>query len=263
MPSCQEIRECLPFYADSESSAIARPEIEAHLLECPACNREAMAHQNLRTGLQSLKRSQADLAPSPAVWEGASARWNQQDKRRSRLVKARFATAGVCLFSLAFGGAWAWRNSVAEFPTAAVIADYQNLQKNNAPPQLKTPDPDSAAQWLRNQIGAEIAPVNLSLLGGRLEGASTLAQGRFKIGRLAYRTPAGIIALYIAPRQGRFDAPTRQTEGTSFFEPNTHSPVALAGWTRGGVGFGLAGEAESKTLEKFAVAAVKSQSVAE
>ncbi len=261
MPSCQDIREYLPFYADDEIPAAVRPRVEAHLAECLACQREADSYRSLRNELRDFKHSQANESPSPAVWEGAVAGWNRWEQGRRRVAQARFAIVGLSLFLLLFGGAWAWYFAPTDFPLSVVIADYQRIAKEGAHPQLETPDADRAASWLREKTGAEVAPINLSLLGGRLEGASVLSHGRFKVGRLTYRTSAGLLALYVAPRQGEFEnAPSYAAEGQSFFAPQTHSPITLLGWSQSGAGMGLAGTAEAKTLGRFALAARKARS---
>ncbi len=262
MPSCQDIREYLPFYAENEIPAEVRPDVEAHLATCLVCRTEADSYRNLRSELRNLKYAQADLAPSPAVWSGAVEGWNRWEQRQRRVVQVRFAVVGISLFLLMFGGAWAWLFSEAEFPVATVVADFQKMESSREAPQLETPDADLAAQWIRKRIGGNLAPVNLSLLGGQLQGASVLPQGRFKIGRLTYRTSVGLIALYVTPRQNGFkNAPTVTLEKTSFSAPDTHSPLHLLGWSQAGFGMGVVGKAEQAALGKFALSAQRAQSL--
>jgi len=261
MPSCQDIREYLPFYADDEIPAEVRPTVEAHLAECLACQKEADSYRKLRNDLRDFKHSQSNLAPSPAVWSGAVAGWNRYEQGRRRAAQVRFSAVGLSLCLLMFGGAWAWYFAPNDFPLSAVLTDYQKIVEAGSHPQLETPDADRAAQWLRTETGADVAPINLSLLGGQLEGVSVLSQGRLRVGRLTYRTSAGLLAIYLAPRQGQFgNTPSYTTDGQSFFAPETHSPIALIGWSRSGIGMGLVGKAEPQTLSKYALAARRAQS---
>ena len=54
MPSCQDIREYLPFYAENEIPAEVRPDVEAHLATCLVCRTEADSYRNLRSELRNL-----------------------------------------------------------------------------------------------------------------------------------------------------------------------------------------------------------------
>jgi RNA polymerase sigma-70 factor (ECF subfamily) len=66
---------------------------------------------------------------------------------------------------------------------------------------LATPDADQAARWMSARLGAEIPPVNLSLLGGRLVGAK--ADPKIRQGELLFRDARGAsLLLYVFLERG-------------------------------------------------------------
>src|SRR5262249_50029721 len=124
-------------------------------------------------------------------------------------------------------------------------------------PQYRTVDPDQAANWLREQLRADIPPINLSLSRAQLIGADVLpAPGLMKLGRLLYGTPWGVIAVYVAPRGTQF--PTlkpHSVERRDFVMDSGAKDIGLYGWERNGVGYGLTASQpmSSSVIQNFAL----------
>jgi anti-sigma factor RsiW len=237
---CRHIRDNLAAFLDSQVSQEERLAIQMHLSLCPSCQTEAQSQTAIKGKLRHLKRVSVDYNPPAHVWNNAVKAWKRHDLARRTRYQLRFALAGAAVLMLAMTVVWARLAITHEFPVERVLQDFRTLQaQKHIAPALQTSDADRAARWLRDQMRAEIPPLNLSLSKAQLIGADAL-EGNPAIGRLIYRTKRGLIAIYVAPRGGKFSTLTAQDiEGRSFFVEASAKNAGLYGWQKGSTGFAL------------------------
>jgi hypothetical protein len=83
----------------------------------------------------------------------------------------------------------------------------------------------------------------LGLSGAKLIGADVMLPAQLQVGRLVYRTPQGLIAIYIAPRRSRFgSAQKNQIDSRSFFTVTPRKDLTLFGWAQSTTGIGMAAQ---------------------
>jgi anti-sigma factor RsiW len=240
MPRCNDVRDNLAAYQDGELTEAERATIKAHLDTCADCRREAEAQKAIKAHLRALKEQAVESRPPAHIWANARAAWDRQDKARARRLQFRFALVAASILLLTFGIVWANRVQTTDYPTAIVLRDFRALLKNPPQTALASNDADEAAVWLRQNLKADVPPIRLALSGAELQGADVLSGTTPPLGRLLYRTPEGLAAVYVAPRGTRFNGlQARTKDGRRFFVSDTSPDIGLYGWAHGMVGYGL------------------------
>jgi anti-sigma factor RsiW len=237
---CKEMQEHLAAYVDKQIEDEARAMVQAHVEQCLACRAEIEAQITLKRQLQTLKRRESRTTPAPKIWANAVAEWDRRDGARRRRYQLRYAVMACCMLLLLFGAVWAKWVAVHDFPVDAVMRDFRHARKAEVKPAYPTTDTDKARNYLNQQLGVEIPPLNLSLSQSQLVGVDLIPIANTRCARLLYRTPHGLIGLYVSPSGTQFpDLLTQSVEGESFFLDAKNKDVGLYGWTAGRVGYGL------------------------
>lgn len=254
MHECDAVRDNLAAYQDGDLEPEMRAQIKAHLGGCAVCRQEARNQSLMRERLRALKRATADTPVPPHVWANATRAWNRQDSARRRRVELRFALVAACVLLLAFGIVWAGLTTTTDFPVAAALRDFRSVRPSPPRPQYATQDADRAARWLRVRLHATVPPLDLSLSRAMLLGADVVPNTTPPLGRLLYRSPRGLIALYIAPRGTNFRRLAARTlDGRDFLVEDSANDVGFYGWRSDMIGYGLALEQPIANGQSFAL----------
>ncbi len=240
MRQCDEVQENIAAYVDGQLEEEARAAVQSHLAQCSACREEVEGQAAIKRQLQGLSRRQSRTHPPSRIWAQASREWDRIDGLRWRRYQLQFVCVLACLLLLCFGVVWARLTATHDFPESAAIHDFISLRTHTIKPEFATTDPDAAAKWLRDKLHAALPPIDLSLSRAELVGADTVMAPPYTIGRLLYRTPHGLIGIYIAPSGTQFpDLPTAAVEATAFRVDISHKGIGFYGWQAGRTGYGL------------------------
>lgn len=249
MPQCEQIEAKLAAFVEESADKSTRIEVEAHISVCPHCEALVREQRAMRHQLRLLACEKDSHTPSPQLWERASVAWDQQDHRHWRTRQLPMTLAGACLLLLVFSAVWARQTASHEFPTAAVLQDFHNLHISPNPtsinsissinPEKTTPDADRASRWLSGRLHIDLPPMNLSLTHGELLGADIVGTPEIHIGRLLYRTPQGIVAIYVAPGRTHFSQTASLMVEAHDFEVKQTAEMGMYGWDTKGVGYGM------------------------
>jgi anti-sigma factor RsiW len=236
---CKEVQEHLAAYVDRQIEDDARAMVQAHVEQCLACRQEVEAQVALKRQLQTLKRRETKAFPSPQIWANASREWDRRDDVRRRRYQLRFAIVATCMLLFLLGTVWARLVAVHDFPVDAVLRDFRHSRSGAVTPEFKTADTDKAARYLSRELGTEIPTLNLVLSRSELIGVDVIPTASYKCARLLYRTPHGLVGIYVAPGGNKFvDLKTTALEGQPFYI-DRKKDIGLYGWSVGRVGFGV------------------------
>jgi|SRR5579875_32067 len=239
--SCEEMHDLLAAYVDGELPEDLHEQVKKHLEACSFCREESKGFAEIRQQLRALRVHQRYIEPAPHVWREAQRVW----RRRERLERARFAWRPALAFSMLllaiFSFVWARLNSPDIFPVRAALQDFEQVEHQVVQPAFAQSNPDRAAVWLRDRLHANIPPINLSLSRGGLLGADVVSLDGVAAARLLYRTPHGLVGIYIVPRHGRFGSslsPLALGRKRFYTLMPSKGPVLYA-WSREGTGYAL------------------------
>lgn len=241
MRQCSEVQDNLSAYADGALEEELRALVEAHVSECMVCREEATAQGLVKKHLQTLKRKQDRERVPGRIWVEAKKEWDLRDGRRLRRFQTQFALVMAGVLLMLFGLVWANRAVDDVFPVEAVISDFKALRKDRLKLAFPTSDPDRAIKWLRVKLhDDQLPPIDLSLSGGELAGVDVVPNGSLTFGRLVYRTPQGLVGLYVTPHASRFmHLKPAKLEGETFQVSLDHKNIGFYGWQAGDAGYGL------------------------
>ncbi len=238
MGECQQdeakLADFISGYADAQSTA----DVQAHLESCPRCRRTVTAQSAVRQQMRLLAQKDAQRVPPPYLWKRAGASWDARDARR-RGGQLRLAAVGACTLVFLLGTAWARLNADREFPVESVMQDFENIKGKMPAARFVTSDADRAARWLRPRLHSDLPPINLSLTRAELLGVDIIATPHGDVGRLIYRAPQGLTALYMMPGRSHFAQAMPLMIENQDFQLRSKNGVSLYGWEAGGVGYGL------------------------
>jgi anti-sigma factor RsiW len=249
---CKEMLEHLAAYVDNQIEDEARATVQAHVEHCLACQEEIEAQKALKRQIKVLKRRETRAYPNPNIWANAVREWDHRDDVRRRRYQMRFAMMAACMLLFLFGAVWARLVAGHDFPVDAVMRDFQHARTAHVTPMYPTVDSDAAARYIKKELGVDLPPLNLVLSRSQLLGVDMIPTAHTKCARLLYRTPQGLVGIYIAPGSTQFtELKSRSIEGESFYIDNPgdnkndkkidgrNKDVGLYGWTIGRVGYGL------------------------
>ena len=239
MPKCEKYEAMLAALSDGRIDKTTRAEMQAHLDSCSRCRQRTYEQTAIRHQLRLLAQRDANLAPPVPLWERASEAWDAQDKRRHRTLQIRWVLAGSCMLTLLLSVVWARLAGNHEFPIDVALRDFRAIHAGTPTPAFITGDADRAAIWLRGRLHADLPPINLSLSRAELLGADVIVHPERRLGRLLYRTPQGLIGVYVVPGSTHFAQTTEQMMEDHDFQVRTTKDVGLYGWEANGVGYGL------------------------
>lgn len=239
--SCGEMHDLLAAYVDGALPEDLHEQVKKHLEVCSSCYEESKGLAEIRQHLRALRVHQRHIEPAPHVWREAQRVW----RRRERLERARFAWRPALAFSMLllaiFSFVWARLNSPDIFPVRAVLQDFEQVERTVVQPAFAQPNPDRAAVWLRDRLHANVPPINLSLSRGELLGADVVSLDGVAAARLLYRTPHGLVGIYIVPHHGRFSSSlsTLALNRRRFYTMSPPKGPVLYAWSRDGTGYAL------------------------
>ncbi len=243
MPQCEQIEAKLAAFIDESADRSTRIEVEAHLSVCPHCQALVREQRAIRHQLRLLAHQKSSHTPPPQLWERASVAWDYQDNRHWRTRQLPMALAGACLLMLILSTVWARLTASHEFPTTAVLQDFRQLHispnTTSITPEKATPDADRASRWLSGRLDVDLPPMNLSLTHGELLGADIVGTPEIRLGRLLYRTPQGIVAIYVAPGRTHFSQTVSQMVEAHDFQIKRTAEIGMYAWDTRGVGYGM------------------------
>lgn len=237
--ACQQVETLLEDFVTGQGDAKTRRLVQAHLDTCSACRARMREQTAIRHQLRLLAKRDATVKPPAHLWERAARTWDARDAQKRRVGKMRWALAGGCMLLFLLSAVWANLTVSHEFPVEAALRNFREVKTHLPIPMCATADADKAAHWLRDNLNAELPPINLSLSRGELLGADVIATPERPIGRLLYRTPQGIAAVYLAPNSGHFARTTQMPIGNQMFQVRNNVDVGMYGWEANTVGFGL------------------------
>ncbi len=238
MGECQQDEAKLADFISGYADAGAEADVRAHLESCPRCRSSVAAQSAVRQQMRLLAQKDGQSVPPAHLWKRASAAWDARDARR-RGGQLRWAAAGACTLVLLLGTAWARLTADREFPVESVMQDFENMKGKPPAVRFVTSDADRAARWLRPRLHSDLPPINLSLTRAELLGADIITTPRGDVGRLIYRAPQGLTALYMIPGRAHFALAMPLMIENQDFQLRSKNGVSLYGWEAGGVGYGL------------------------
>lgn len=237
--ACKEVETHLADFVAEQGDAKTRGMVKAHLEVCSSCRRLAREQAAVRHQLRLLAARNRKQTPPGPLWERAAAAWNVLDAQQERKGRLRWALAGSSMMLFLLSAVWANLAPAHEFPIEAVLSNFREAQAQTSAPSYRTDDPDKAARWLRERLRAELPPVNLTLSQGELLGADVIALPQQSVGRLLYRTPRGMAAVYLAPGSAQFARTSELPIGKRTFHLRNNADVGMYGWEANTVGCGL------------------------
>ncbi len=237
--ACKEVETHLADFVAEQGDAKTRGRVKAHLDVCASCSRLAREQAAMRHQLRLLAARDRKLMPPAPLWERASTAWNIRDAQQTRRSRLRWALAGSSMMVFLLSAVWANLAPAQEFPIEAVLSNFRSAQAHAVIPSYRTDDPDKAARWLRDNLHAELPPVSLTLSHGELLGADVIAAPQQFVGRLLYRTPQGLAAVYLVPASTVFARTSELPIGNRTFHLRNSADVGMYGWESNTVGFGL------------------------
>lgn len=239
MPQCEKYEAMLAAISDGRTDKTMRAEIQAHLDICSRCRQRTYEQTAIRHQLRLLAQRDAALAPPVPLWERAAAAWDAQDKRWHRTLQMRWALAGSCMLTLLLSVVWARMAVNREFPIDAALRDFRAARAATPTPFFITGDADRAARWLRSRLNADLPPINLSLSRAELLGADVIVYPERRLGRLLYRTPQGLVGVYVVPGSTHFAQTVEQMVEDHDFQVKSTKDAGFYGWEANGVGYGI------------------------
>ncbi len=189
----------LSAWTDGEVLDLAeRESIAAHVRGCPDCEAESNRVRTLRLRMARYSASSATTVPA-GFFRQLGERLDAVDQSRTTSTPAfgRRLRWSAAVLAVAVVGAAAILLSL--FAPLRVVDPLVTMKVGSSlsARHLESNDPDEAARWLSGELGAEVPPINLSLLGARLDAANA-DKGE---GHLHYTEQSGkLLSLRIIPR---------------------------------------------------------------
>lgn len=175
--TCDEAREYLFAFLDSELDAALSIEVQRHIERCGACAREAEIEREIRRGLERVlvvDAGEKQVRQTADVFEVFSRRERRGGRplpwgRRLRLGAILSAAAVIVLAVLVRQRFGANDGGAATFADW-LVEDFQHFHEEGGEVQFASGDPRVVSAWLRAQTALPVevpASGEFRLLGGR------------------------------------------------------------------------------------------------
>ena len=176
--TCQETRDYLYAFLDSELDAPLSIELQRHLEHCPYCAQEAELERAIRRQLGSAFESQVGETPTDeAALRRTVDRVTTQRRsfrflsRRGYLITGAAAVVAIAVGVLSVMRPWHASESERCF-AGLLVADFEHFQQEGRPLQIASADRGIVSNWLRDKTALAVGlpttdPTLTKLLGGR------------------------------------------------------------------------------------------------
>lgn len=214
MHSCQDVEPLLTPYVDGESTDSARPIVEGHLAECPACRERAGAERQVRALLQVRGPSlRAEAAPP-----GLDARCRQAAATAPVLPVpvgrywAPLSMAATVLLVIAVGAFFALRGIDTTALAAELTADHRQCFR--MAPAGPAAARDVEARWLEQHGWSLSVPDGSGSPPLTLLDVRNCRHSDGDSAHILYRSHGQAVSLFVRPAS-RPSAPTAAIDGQS------------------------------------------------
>ena len=178
-------------YVDGALDEAARPAVEAHLAECPACREQVESERALRARLRAL----APLEPRAALPADVRRRLRPASPRLSRVLLA--TAAGLALV-------FVWGRGAAPFVAWELARDHDHCFSFPVlRAQVWSDDPAHVAEWFARQ-GTQIPAIPAAAGGLELVGARYCPLIDRRVGHVYYVGHGRHLSIYAVPGSVRF-----------------------------------------------------------
>ena len=193
---CEEVRQFLSPYIDSELDDKTTFLIGRHLDDCPECATRFRQEEELELAIsQRLRRPTGD---ETTVFHGALKR--ALAARRHPRRRLSLAVAAATLFVLTPVLAFYFYFSSGDLPdlVAAAAADHTKSVRGELAPQVGGEEPEALAEFLSESLGAEVK-FHLPSTGWTVDGARLCRLRSVKVGLIMLRRGTTPVSLFVVP----------------------------------------------------------------
>jgi anti-sigma factor (TIGR02949 family) len=255
MMDCNEARDLLDAYADSELALAEAARVNRHLQDCAACRAELAAVRTLRRALREhipRERAPAPLrarilaglpgAESAPGWGrmlgGNAGAWVQLGL--SALTAGAVALAAVL---------WLQHPPARDPLVQELVASHVRSLLSGHPLDVASTDQHTVKPWFNGRLDyappvVDLAPQGFPLAGGRVDYV-----GQRRVAVLTYQVRRHPIDLYVIPGTDGARAPATRAE----------AGYALARWQAGGMTYWAITDAAAADLQAFRQALLDAQ----
>lgn len=243
---CEEVRELLQAYIDSELDAANNLAVEQHLRQCPRCARMYGNDQVLHTTIKESSLSFQAPASLRARVRAALPATTPARRSTPRVSWPWLSAAALLLLLLGGFGFWAiaqLRSNPAEDSqmAQAVVDSHERSLADDHLVDILSDNPNTLKSWFESRLGFSPPVINLtlqgySLVGGRLDFLDNRA-----VAAIVYKRDNHVINLFVCP--------TTQNAGTRTFSLQGYY---LTHWTRYGMDCWAVADLDEDQLQQFA-----------
>jgi anti-sigma factor RsiW len=240
--NCDDVRNLLDAYLDSELDLVMSLDIERHLPGCPDCSRLLQNRRALRDAL----RSDALYFQAPATLEqqirssiARRERWSDRLRKNPWLGMVAALLVGVIMTA----GVFQTQMTSSRYDTLAqdVLASHIRSLMVDHLADVASSDQHTVKPWFDGKLDfaptvIDLAEQGFPLIGGRLDYVDDHA-----VTALVYQRQKHVINLFIWPSQ------TDSGESTL-----TQQGYHLVNWTQGGATYWAVSDLEMGELQTFA-----------
>jgi anti-sigma factor RsiW len=243
---CEETRELLDAYHDSELRPSTLAAVKTHLRTCPTCSAELAAHETLRCKVRSPARTPAPAALASKLHRSFVTASNEAGLRLN--ARSLGAMAASHLLAVALSGAVVFavvhgRDSHSIVVRETIDAHVRSLIDDRTLMQIASSDTHNVRPWFMGKLNfsppvAELNKEEFPLLGARVDYIGDRYVAALVYGRRKHR-----INLFVMPADRSVDAAVGSTARNGY---------NLLEWQADGLSYRAASDIDQAELVQFA-----------